>query len=84
MAVNQVIGRSSRGSETFFALKNNLLWIKLISFIGGGDNFYQLNSVYFFLRLKIYKAIAAIFWQSASFVFKICSHIFIIFEVKLE
>ena len=38
----------------------------------------------FFFGLPIYESIAAIFWQSASYVFKICSHIFMIFEVKLE
>ena len=31
----------------FFAPKNNLLWNKLVSFIGGGDNYYQLTSVSF-------------------------------------
>ena len=52
---------------------------------------------YCFFRLPIYESIAAIFWQSASYVYnskdlncigalslKICSHILMIFEVKLE
>ena len=31
--------------------------------------FFGLSYLLFFLRLQIYEAIAAIFWQSASYVF---------------
>ena len=39
-----------------------------------------------FFRMQIYEAIAAIFWQSASYVvfLKIFSLTFMMFEVKLE
>ena len=47
LAVNPEIAGSRRDRETFFAPKNNLLWNKLVSFIGGGDNYYQLTSVSF-------------------------------------
>ena len=47
LAVNSEIAGSRRDRENFFAPKNNLLWNKLVSFVGGGDNYYQLTSVSF-------------------------------------
>ena len=68
---------ANRGSKNLYIFKS-----KYISFTGK-KNFFGMSFL-LFLGLQIYEAIAAIFWQSSSYAFKLCSHIFMIFEVKLE
>ena len=57
---------ANRGSNNFYRF---LIKIYNKSAFNEKTNFFGLSFLLFFLRLQIYEAIAAIFWQSASYVF---------------
>ena len=55
---------ANRGSKKFILIFNQ----NITSAFNEKSNFFGLSVLLFFLGLQIYEAIAAIFWQSASYV----------------